>query len=618
MTLTRINHNIAAINATRNLNRTSDSLGMSLERLSSGLRINRAADDASGLSISEKLRTQINGLNQAIKNAQDAVSLVNTAEGALDETTAILQRVRELSVKAANTGGLDEQAIQAAQDEIDSAIQEITRIGTDTQFSTRTLLNGSNAVTGVVTSGYGASASTGPATSSLEEGTHYLTVTQNTAGSTTITSGSDGGNNANASGVTGSTFDTGSYTISVTNAISAQYNTWATDTFTLQTDGSAAIGTTLMTAIDDFAGALLTNQDDIIITGTSADGSTFNAVYDLVVATDLEDIRAWVETTVNAANGASTTDDVTVTILADGSLQVVEDTVYSGSSFSMAIAVEKGSDGGGSMATADNFAAANTQTVTARANSAIVSIGGGPAQTVTSGQTVTFSGPDPSSALDPTPVVTMTLGALTDGQDTLTIVQEEWQGSVDGGNNVTFQNGDLEVLFKNGTTAGFASGEFIMLDFAATLTEGTAPISVTNNGLNFHIGANEDQSINVGVGDLRASNLGILTTSGQTVADIDVTSVTGANLAIQIVDEAISQVSRQRSYLGAISNRLEKTINNLGVASENLTASESRIRDADIAYETTRFTRNQILLQAGTAILAQANIAPQSVLQLLG
>ena len=618
MALTRINHNIAALNATRNLNRTSDSLGMSLERLSSGLRINRAADDASGLSISEKLRSQISGLNQAIRNAQDAVSLVNTAEGALDETTGLLQRIRELSVKAANTGGLDEQAIQAAQDEIDSAVLEITRIGTDTQFSTRTLLNGSNAVTADVTSGYGASASTGPATSSLEEGTHYLTLTQTSAGSTAITSGSDGSNNANASGVTGSTFDTGSYTISVTNAISAQYNTWATDTFTLQTDGSAAAGASLMTAVDDFGGNLLTVQDDIVITGTSADGSAFAATYNLVAATDLEDIRAWVETTVNAANGASTTDDVTVTILTDGSLQIVEDTVYSGSSFSMGIGVDKGTDGAGTMAGAEYYAAANTQTATARANTAIVSVGGGPAQTVASGQTVAFYGPAPSSSLEPTPEVTMTLGALTDGEDTLTGVQEAWQGSVDGGNNVTFQNGDMEVLFKNGTTAGFASGEFIMLDFAAALTEGTAPISVTNNGLNFHIGANENQRINVGVGDLRASNLGILTTTGQTVADIDVTTVTGANLAIQIVDEAISQVSRQRSSLGAVSNRLEKTINNLGVASENLTASESRIRDADIAYETTRFTRNQILLQAGTAILAQANIAPQSVLQLLG
>ncbi|HNT37097.1 MAG TPA: flagellin, partial [bacterium] len=122
MTITRINNNIAAINATSNLNRTTFDLEKSLERLSSGLRINRASDDASGLTISEKLRSQIRGLNQALKNAEDAVSLVNTAEGALDETTSILQRIRELAVKAANTGGLDINAIQAAQDEIDSAI----------------------------------------------------------------------------------------------------------------------------------------------------------------------------------------------------------------------------------------------------------------------------------------------------------------------------------------------------------------------------------------------------------------------------------------------------------------------------------------------------------------
>jgi len=212
MVITRINNNITALNATRNLNRSSMGLGKSLERLSSGLRINRAADDASGLSISERLRSQIRGLNRAVSNAQDAINLVNTAEGALDETTAILQRIRELAVQAANSGGQDAASIQFAQDEIESSIAEITRIGEQTQFSTRYLLNGDNASTTTIQgAALGANIVQGPVSGTLESGTHFLSITQVAAATVTVTAGADGVDNAGAiiSTPAASTFDTG-------------------------------------------------------------------------------------------------------------------------------------------------------------------------------------------------------------------------------------------------------------------------------------------------------------------------------------------------------------------------------------------------------------------------
>jgi len=604
VTITRINNNIAAINATRNLNRTTFDLEKSLERLSSGLRINRASDDASGLTISEKLRSQIRGLNQALKNAEDAVSLVNTAEGALDETTSILQRIRELAVKAANTGGLDINAIQAAQDEIDSAIQEITRIGQDTQFSTRRLLNGGNAITASAATGYGVTVAQGPATTSLAEGTHYLQISQVSAGSLTVTAGSDGLNIGTGSSVANSTFDSGSYAISVSNVFADQNQTIVTQAWVTTGAGIPTGGVDLKT-LDNFNGAPIATGDTITVTGTVADGTAFNFSY--TVASGADTLATFITALETAINGAvaSSGDDVTITLGADGALTIEESALNVGSQLAIS-----------SFSVAGN---AVTSTATAAAaGSAVVSVGGGPAQTVAHNSTVTFYGPQPTNELDPTPEITITFATLTAGVDTLVAVQEQWSGSLDGGKAVTFQNGDQEVLFKNGSSAGYTSGEYALMNFGAALTAGTVQIAVQNNGLNFHVGANEWQNITVGIGDLRASNLGRLQNTGETVADINVKTVTGANLAIQIVDAAVEQVSRQRSYLGAITNRLEKTISNLGVSAENLTASESRIRDADIAYETTRFTRNQILLQAGTSILAQANIAPQSVLQLLG
>lgn len=718
MVLTRINNNVSAFNASRNLNTTSVALGRSLERLSSGLRINRAADDAAGLSISESQRSQIRGLARAISNAQDAISLVNTAEGALNESMTRLQRMRELAVQASNTGGNDAAAIQAIQDEIEQSIAEITRIADTTQFGTRKVLNGSVAAVATIVTGTsnGASVAISPVASNLTNGTHILHISQTQAGSETFQVGTDGVNNSNAFNITNSTFDSGNYTLLVSNAVAASAQVQVTTTFGGTTPAQAQVldtdqftGTGALTGGDLLTGAAyaatgLDYDDTITVTGVDAAGNAVSGVFTIDSGSTLSDLMAFIQSLYSGS---------TASIAADGSIRLSDDLTgvsvttmtlvvasgvnvlgtdaaavlatgfdgFSGLTGGSALAGESylgqtlasgqaieisgrnasgvtvtasltitgattladlvnaistaftGStatlSGGRIILTDDATGTSNTAmtltlqsgantlafdnavvTTLGAANSASVSFGGGPAVRVSNGDTATLFGRIGTDGQ--VQQISMTFGVLSNGVDNIAIVEQRFSAMLDTGNAVSFQNGDKNIRFESG------SGGSIILDFDALVTSGTTIIDSVNNGLYFQIGANAGQGISVSIGDLSADKIGFANQTGRSVADISVTTLTGAQDALAIIDEALAQVSRQRSALGAATNRLESTIANLGVAQENLTSAESRIRDADIAFETTIFTRNQILLQAGTSILAQANTAPQAVLQLLG
>ncbi len=611
MALTRINNNISALNAIRSLNATSADLQVSLERLSSGLRINRAADDAAGLTISENLRSQINGLNQAIDNASTAINLINTAEGALSETTARLQRIRTLAVQAANTGTNDSIAIQAIQDEIRTSIEEITRIGADTQFANRRLLNGAhtNTATFLGGTGLGIRLSTQPTSSTLSSGYHFLSITQTNAGSETLTNGVDGVNNSGATGFTGSTFDSGTYDLAVSNVVAAAARQVSTSGTISATDGTVLLDGL---NIDGYA---IDQADDLRFTIVQSDGTTVNANVVVGAANTINDV-------LTALNGAVGTDTVTYDT-ANGKFVVTAAAAGTNTNLSITMAVDDEAGGAPYEKTLTNEVI-----VAGNDNTATVTFGGGASQAVTAGQTVSLYGPTPSDVRAQKPEITLTFGAtLTAGTDTVTIVAQSYAAFLNGGSLVTFQNGDRNVSFQTGTSAGTPAGESLILDFDAVIDLGggtarTFVLSAVNNALNFQIGANAGQNVKVAFGDMRADNLGFVgetqpNGNARTVAGINVTTLTGANEALAIVDEAIRQVNTQRSALGAFTNRLEATIANLGVASENLTSAESRIRDSDIAAETTRYTRSQILLQAGVSVLAQANSAPQNVLSLL-
>lgn len=446
----RINNNISALNTYSRLSSAQSAQSKSLEKLSSGLRINKAGDDAAGLAISEKMRGQIGGLNQAVRNAQDGISMIQTAEGALSETHSILNRMRELGVQSANdTNTLDDR--REIQKEIEQLKSEVNRISDSTEFNTQKLLNGSLGATG---------------TSSDE-----TRIKLNSA----------------------SGLKTGTYNITVGTAAT-----------------SASQNSTSLSAVTDYSAMSLS------INGVSIDLSTLSSSNAAGFATE---VNKYTESTgVTATNNAGT---------------ITYSTVEYGSSAKLAIT---------------GTAALVTGTVTAGKDASIT---------------------------------------VTDSNN----VAETITGS---GRIVDYRGAELE---------------------ATTTTDGhTASVTISSSGAALQIGANKDQNMIIDVNEMSTKTLG---NSSSKIKDINVSTQDGANSAIEVIDAAIKSVSAERSKLGAVQNRLDHTINNLTATSENLTAAESRIRDVDMAKEMMSFTKNNILNQAATAMLAQANQMPQGVLQLL-
>lgn len=374
----RINHNIAALNTYRQLSNNSVNTQKSLEKLSSGFRINRAGDDAAGLAISEKMRGQIRGLDQATRNAQDGISLVQTAEGALNETQSILQRMRELSVQASSDTNTSTDR-GALQKEVSQLVSEIDRISNTTEFNSQKLLDGSKS-----------------------------NVAAKAASAEILAS------------------NTKEYTVSGISTIAAD------STYLFKVGTETTTPGTFNYSIVDGTGAT--------ITGTIANTAT----------------------TLNIATGIDL-----------------------------------------------NFVS----------------------------------------------------------------------GSISNGDSVS-------VVARKAVTA-----------------------SATDDSLSFQIGANSTQTIKVDLNDMSSKAL--------KVNKVDITTQGGAEASISTIEQALRDVSTERSKLGAVQNRVEHTINNLGTSSENLTAAESRIRDVDMAKEMMEFTKNNILQQAAQSMLAQANQQPQGVLQLL-
>lgn len=400
----RINHNLMSMNTNRQLGVNRGATQKSLEKLSSGLRINRAGDDAAGLAISEKMRGQIRGLDQASRNSSDSISLIQTAEGALNESHSILQRMRELAVQSANDTNTDDDR-KELQAEVSQLVSELDRIANTTEFNTKKLLDGS------------------------------------------------------AKGVAAEI--SGSVKVNNNSALAIDETSLASLQAAAGTD-SLKDGAYMLIRVNDDATTASVDTADYKLIGPDGKEITLSATSDIQVGTN-------------------------------------------GLTFATSII---------------GTAAANTLTIT---------------------------GLDEKMAV---------------------------------GESMTF------VLGKHEDAT-----------------------SELDNSIMGQIGANSGQTMFISIGSMKADDIG--------VSDIDISSKWGAATAIETVNNAISKVSHQRSSLGAIQNRLEHTINNLDTASENLQASESRIRDVDMAKEMTEYTKNNILTQAAQAMLAQANQQPQSVLQLL-
>ena len=425
-----INTNMASINAQSNLNNTQKAVQNSLAKLSSGFRITKAADDAAGLAISEKMRGQISGLKQASSNAQSAISLIQTGEGALSETTSILQRMRELAVQSGSDTNTASDR-KEVQKEVNQLSRELSRIGNTTEFNTQSLLNGKF------------------------KGTFQIGANQDQNISLTV-----GDMRGNALKMTGTTS---------------------------RSEAATMVGTT------DFKDGDYTVVADATTAGQM---NLKNSAGDIVALGSLGN---------TVFTGKGTGDTLTFT-----------DAVV-GSNVSVA----------GGVATADVGLAQGDATGAVTMEAGVY----------------TLSGTDLKNDAGVTIATTTTGVPATDG-----------------------------LVFKDSNTGNTVA------KFATAITDG--------------------QSFEV--------------------AGINVSTQGDANKAVTTINNAIASVSSERSKLGAMQNRLEHTITNLGTSADNMTAAESNIRDVDMAAEMSKFTKNQVLAQAGVSMLAQANQAPQTLLKLLG
>jgi flagellin len=497
----RINTNISALNAHRQLGINTDRGANAMEKLSSGLRINRAGDDAAGLAISEKMRGQIRGLTQASRNAQDGISLIQTAEGALNETHAILQRMRELATQSSTDTNtiVDRGEIQK---EINQLAEEITRIAETTEFNTQNLLGGKF------------------------EGTFHI--------------GANEGQNINLK-----------IAAMDSNALKVAGSGEGFARFEIEGKGEAPSGNEAATALAAGEQTL-----DVVGIGNITVGSDAVANYGLAnadgeivaISQDGKEYKILTAATeMNKLAGAEVADGYTITF--DDA--VIDDKVTLNATID-----EKGET-------------TEIEDIKATASVKVTGLEAGK-YTVAEFDATTH-----------TPDNTWTDGKVP-GFALLNAAGEVVALGDENGNNFYA----LKDLTLKETDNDFNDSGVL---------EGVAPVMTTATAL-----------VDGDIIEIKADG------------GINVSTQEAADKAITIINDAIETVSAERSMLGAMQNRLEHTIANLGTSAENLQAAESRIRDLDMAAEIMEFTKSNILNQAATAMLAQANMAPQTVLQLLG
>jgi flagellin len=500
-----INTNTSAINARRKLTSSSNALKRSFERLSSGLRINSARDDAAGLAITNRMTAQIRGLDQAVRNSNDGISLAQTAEGALNETTNLLQRVRELAVQAASDHNNPSDR-QSLNQEVLQLVDEVNRIATNTTFNGNKILNGD-----IINS--------------------ILQVGAN-----------------------------------VGETLAVRIDSAEANQLARQMRRVSEVGVNAGIAIDatntlEIAGTQIreTVPSDDTFSTSAASGSAIAKAEAINDAYEFTGVRAIVgKTTIGSVasatiqGGHNATTDIT-----SGELNETDYIIINGEKIAGFTVLANDSDNG-------LVDAINAQ-------------------------------------VDETGVI-----ASLDGNSNLVLTAED-------GRNIQ--------IHISSVTAGQITGlNFVGGAFTANAVYGGEISYQSNTQVDIEFGG----SMNQAMGDMVrtagfTSGVAVFGTSSDfAVSTLDISTRKGANLAIEIVDLALDQISAQRASLGAIQNRLESTINNLTTNSENLSASRSRILDADFASETASLSRNQIIQQAGVSILAQANQQPQIALSLLG
>jgi flagellin len=573
----RIQHNISAMNSYRNFSTNNSNLSKNLEKLSTGYKINRAGDDAAGLAISEKMRAQITGLEGATKNAKDGISLIQTAEGALTEVHSMLNRMTTLAEQSANGTYDDSLDRQQLQKEVEALKSEIDRIADSTNYNGIKLLDGSLSGGGNLKGKISVS---------------DTVATANVAKSTNFAAGTD--------------------TMKVGDAL--KY------TVTYMEDGKekTASANFKVTEIDTTANTAKLVSDDGTEYTMSANGQKL---------TDAVQVNKAVVSELQKDN--SLTKAFTITADTDATTAVVLTSNVKGTDGAKAVGMElslKTVDGraaniakNGNNNIASNTAGVNAQQKLDLSNVEILKATDAPLASDVERATFEIDGKKflligSSGDYDKTKEVV--------GSDVNIIKLADQTGSATG-TAYAIQTTDGAVLaaelsritgkaFTNATaadtTTGWASGD-ILFDYAKNESP---KLSRTGKALDLQIGDTADSfnKMSVAVKDMHVKSIG--------VGDVDISDQKGAAEALNKIKTAINNVSDQRGSLGALQNRLDHTLNNLGVMRENIQNAESLIRDTDIAEEMMAYTKNNILNQSAQAMLAQANQLPQGVLQLLG
>lgn len=507
-----INTNIASLNAQRNLNASQGDANTALERLSSGLRINSAKDDAAGLAISTRFESQITGLNMAQRNANDGISLAQTAEGALDEVTSNLQRIRELAVQSANATNSTSDR-QALNQEVQQRIAEINRVASQTSFNGLKILDG-------------------------------------TFGEQTFQVGANSGETIGVSGLDSRGQNIGAV-ISETSGISDQvagYEPVEAVSDVLTDDITFPITTSGATVDIDVGTAPTT-------VSLAIDDGTYNSIEELAT-----NVQAQLQAAIDADPSEPAARDITVT--GDPATNTLVFSNGRNEALDIDLSIGDGTD---------TF----TQTgLAVPAATEEISL----AERFENGDKVTFD-------ID----INGTEFTVEDASSLNDIVAQVNARSVDTGIRANLNSENDEIIFSS--------------QFGEEYT-----VEITSNGLLDGTGAER-----ITTGEIEAT----VENNTVSVNDLAIDTREGAEQALVAVDYAFDKINGFRAELGAVQNRFESTIANLSTTAENLSASNSRIRDADFAAETAELARTQVLQSAGLSVLSQANARPQQVLQLL-
>lgn len=563
-----VNTNITSLGVQKNLTRASDALGTSMSRLSSGLKINSAKDDAAGLQIANRLTSQVKGLAVGVKNANDGISIAQTAEGAMQESTNILQRMRELALQSANGSNSDDDRA-SLQQEFTALSGELNRIANTTTFGGRNLLDGSFGST------------------SFQVGANA---------NETI---SFGMSNLSATGLKGT------YSEASVDGVATKMTSSVTGALNYQAGGTYTVDTTN-------AQTLSLNGKDITIAANSSIAAAAQAINDKTAETGvtakLDQLGTGIIMTSDKAFTHSATSGLiggvgTTEATAAKATAIKNNSQISINGTLIALTANDTIAGGVTSVMGKINAVTGTTGVTASVTSdgrlKLDSLNAG----VSTGKAITLA--DGSGAAGPGSLAALGLTAGT----TETKLTANTSLSING----------VEVKFSQGSN---------MDDIISSINSASAGVTASKVSIGGadRVSLFSDKDIKIAEGSVGTglSLLGL--TAGSTTAavqnttmsDLSILTASSSQQAVQALDSAIQQVDSQRAQLGAVQNRFNSTVSNLQSISENSTAARSRVQDADFASETAELTKQQTLQQASTAILSQANQLPSSVLKLLG